>query len=143
LKRQKELTPTFAISASTPELFKCSSPKTAKAADSHPLTWRSALTKHDKISLTHTLITHPSIPLRIPHQRTMAAPTAFDDTLDQFLEKPAGQTEADFLLAWEERWNKRIDKDVQVLGEGLGKMVDAFEVRSVSLALMRGVADGR
>ncbi|KAJ9106573.1 hypothetical protein QFC20_004065 [Naganishia adeliensis] len=57
----------------------------------------------------------------------MSAPTAFDDTLDQFLEKHPTQSEAEYLLAWEERWNKRIDKDVAVLGEGLGKMVDAFE----------------
>lgn len=68
----------------------------------------------------------PSLPL---DTRTMSAPTAFDDTLDQFLEKHPTQSEAEYLLAWEERWNKRIDKDVAVLGEGLGKMVDAFEVR--------------
>lgn len=73
----------------------------------------------------------------------MSAPTtAFDDTLDQFLEKHPGQTEADFLLAWEERWNKRIDKDVQVLGEGLGKIVDAFEVSfSHVFVYMLGVTD--
>lgn len=59
----------------------------------------------------------------------MTAPaTAFDDSLDQFLEKHPGQTEEEYLDAWEERWNKRIDKEVVILGEGFGKMMDAFEV---------------
>ncbi|KAJ9118793.1 hypothetical protein QFC24_005992 [Naganishia onofrii] len=56
-----------------------------------------------------------------------AAVTAFDDSLDQFLEKPAGQTEEQYAAVWEERWNARIDKDVGVLGEGLGKMLDIFQ----------------
>lgn len=55
---------------------------------------------------------------------------AFDDTLDQFLEKHPGQTEEAYLAAWEERWNKRIDKEVVTLGEGFGKMMDALEVCS-------------
>ena len=59
----------------------------------------------------------------------MAAPAAaFDDSLDQFLEKHPGQTEEEYLDAWEERWNKRIDKEVVTLGEGFGKMMDALEV---------------
>ncbi|GHJ85039.1 hypothetical protein NliqN6_1441 [Naganishia liquefaciens] len=58
----------------------------------------------------------------------MAAPAAaFDDSLDQFLEKHPGQTEEEYLDAWEERWNKRIDKEVVTLGEGFGKMMDALE----------------
>jgi hypothetical protein len=58
-----------------------------------------------------------------------ASGAAFDDTLDQFLEKHPGQTEEAYLAAWEERWNKRIDKEVVTLGEGFGKMMDALEVR--------------
>ncbi|KAJ9098145.1 hypothetical protein QFC21_004474 [Naganishia friedmannii] len=73
----------------------------------------------------------PSISRAGPSATAAAAPpaavTAFDDSLDQFLEKPAGQTEEEYAAVWEERWNARIDKDVGVLGEGLGKMLDIFQ----------------
>ncbi|KAJ9092717.1 hypothetical protein QFC19_008642 [Naganishia cerealis] len=48
-----------------------------------------------------------------------AAITAFDDSLDQFLEKQPGQKEAAYAAVWEERWNARIDKQVGTLGDGL------------------------
>lgn len=68
----------------------------------------------------------------------MAAPAAaFDDSLDQFLEKHPGQTEEEYLAAWEERWNKRIDKEVVTLGEGFGKIMDALEVSSENITRRR------
>ncbi|KAJ9117527.1 hypothetical protein QFC22_004377 [Naganishia vaughanmartiniae] len=78
----------------------------------------------------------PNTTSRPNQPQTTAAPpppapavvAAFDDSLDQFLEKPAvGQTEEEYAAVWEERWNARIDKDVAVLGEGLGKMLDILQ----------------
>ncbi|KAG7527683.1 hypothetical protein FFLO_06685 [Filobasidium floriforme] len=43
--------------------------------------------------------------------------------LSQFLPLQPNQTRSQFLEIWEERWNKRIDEDVTILGEGLGRVV--------------------
>lgn len=52
--------------------------------------------------------------------------------LDAFLPRGHNQTEEEYLAAWEEHWNKRIDRDVTVLGEGLQKIVEGSEVSTMS-----------
>jgi hypothetical protein len=48
--------------------------------------------------------------------------------LSQFLPLQSNQTRSQFLEIWEERWNKRIDEDVTILGEGLGRVVAEAQV---------------
>ncbi len=50
-----------------------------------------------------------------------------------FLQEAPNQSLASYLDALEETWNKRIDKDVEALGEGLGALVKELEVRSEAL----------
>lgn len=48
--------------------------------------------------------------------------------LAQFLPPQLNQTRSHYLETWEERWNKRVDQDVTILGEGLGKVVAVAQV---------------
>jgi hypothetical protein len=52
-----------------------------------------------------------------------------NSNLSQFLPLQPNQTRSQFLEIWEERWNKRIDEDVTILGEGLGRVVAEAQVR--------------
>ena len=48
--------------------------------------------------------------------------------LQQFLPPQLNQSRSQYLDVWEERWNKRVDQDVTILGEGLGKVVAEAQV---------------
>lgn len=47
-----------------------------------------------------------------------------------FLPPQPQQSLDQYLEVWEERWNKRVDQDVSILGEGLGKVLAEAQVSS-------------
>lgn len=55
--------------------------------------------------------------------------------LHQFLPLKSNQTTPEYLAQWEERWNKRVDQDVIVLGQGLGKVINECQA-SLSSSLV-------
>ncbi len=60
-----------------------------------------------------------------------------------FFESPTpGQSTESYLDHIEESWNKRIDKDVSTLGEGLGLMIKELEVSGAGV-YQQGLADDR
>ena len=45
-----------------------------------------------------------------------------------FLPPQPQQSLDQYLEVWEERWNKRVDQDVSILGDGLGKVLAEAQV---------------